>query len=91
MEQYEDASFQCTGSEAALTDCPETGELNCVADSAAHALAVSCGDDGGGIDGGGIDGGGIDGGGIDRGGNDRGGIDGGGNDGGPEVMTEEII
>ena len=43
MNEYQDTSFQCTGSEAALTDCPETGLFSCEADNADFAMAVRCG------------------------------------------------
>ena len=51
MNEYEDQSYQCTGSEAALNDCTETGEFSCEADNADFAMAVRCGmsgDDNGG-------------------------------------------
>ena len=53
VDEYHAPSYQCTGSEVFLTDCPENNPFNCVADSADHALAVRCGDlSGGGNNGG---------------------------------------
>ena len=43
MDQYQDTSFLCTGSEAALTGCTETGRFSCEADNADFAMAVRCG------------------------------------------------
>ena len=43
VNEYQPASFQCTGREAVLTDCTKNSRSSCEADNADFAMAVRCG------------------------------------------------